>query len=281
MARTVDARELHQAFAASLRGRRSPDGGFAPGPAGTPEIEPTVLATLALDDGEGRSWLAARQQPDGGFDDPTGRPESPSTAALAALVLDDLPAARRALAHAVSRRSLPLPNAPDPSERSGWGWTEDARSLVEPTCRVLTAVKALTPRDEPTRAEALRLLTERRCAEGGWNFGNASVFDVDLRAYPQTTAVALIALQGEAAALVEPGLDYLRRAWRSEPGGLTTAQSIVAFRLHGLEDELEAVVEALGRIAERRSFLGRTVTLAWATLATGPDELLDPLRARR
>ncbi len=32
----------------------------------------------------------------------------------------------------------------------------------------------------------------------------------------------------------------------------------------------------LARIARRRSFLGRSVALAWAALATGPDELLEP-----
>ena len=42
-------------------------------------------------------------------------------------------------------------------------------------------------------------MRERQCADGGWNFGNASVYDVDLKSYPQTTAVALIALQGVSA----------------------------------------------------------------------------------
>ncbi len=106
------------------------------------------------------------------------------------------------------------------------------------------------------------------------------MFDVDLRAYAQTTAIALVALQDEDPALVEPGIGFLRGRWREERGGLTIAQTLVAFRLHGVDTELEPLLRALGEIRRRRSFLGRTLTLAWATLATGPDELLEPLRSR-
>ena len=56
-------------------------------------------------------------------------------------------------------------------------------------------MNALTPDDAATRREAVGLLTARQCADGGWNFGNASVYDVDLRGYAQTTAIGLIALQ--------------------------------------------------------------------------------------
>jgi hypothetical protein len=202
-------------------------------------------------------------------------------AALAALVLEDGRAARRALASAVRERGLPLPNAPDPNRRTAWGWTSDARSLTEPTARVLLAAKALTPRDAATRAEALRLLEARQCADGGWNFGNASVYDVDLRGYAQTTAIALLALQGEPAGLVGPGIAFLRRQWRHEPGALTAAQALVAFRLHRVEDERAALLDALAPTAAQGPFLGKPLVAAWATLATGPDALLEPLRPWR
>ena len=92
--------------------------------------------------------------------------------------------------------------APHPDRRTAWGWTADARSLTEPTARVLLAVNALTPDDAATRREAVGLLRARQCADGGWNFGNASVYDVDLRGYAQTTAMGLIALQqGHARAV--------------------------------------------------------------------------------
>ena len=68
--------------------------------------------------------------------------------------------------------------------------------------------------------------------------------------------------------------------WRLEPGGLTVAQALVAYRLHGRRDEVPALLAELGEISRRPSFLERPLAVAWATLATGPDALLDPLRSR-
>jgi hypothetical protein len=233
---------------------------------------------MALQDAETRRWLVARQREDGGFGERDGRSDCPTTAALAALVLEDRGRARSALRFAIERRGLPLPNARDPERRAAWGWTSDARSLVEPTARVLLAVKRLTPSDRATRGEALRLFEERQCESGGWNFGNASVYDVDLRAYAQTTAVALIALQGEDEVLTGPGVGFLRRSWRHEPGGLTAAQALIAFRLHAVSDEVAPATEHLADLAARPPFRERPLAVAWAALATGPDELLEPLR---
>ena len=210
----------------------------------------------------------------------TGAATVPRPRRSVALALDDRAAARRALAYAIARRGLPLPNAADPERRTAWGWTGDARSLVEPTARVLLAVNALTPDDAATRREALGLLTARQCSDGGWNFGNASVYDVDLRGYAQTTAMGLIALQNGHAAVVARAFDFLRGNWRLEPGGLTVAQALVAYRLHGRSDEMRALTAELGEISRRPSFLERPLAVAWATLATGPDALLDPLRSR-
>lgn len=258
---------------------RRPDGGFPTSVGGPSEIEPTTVAAMALRDGRAREWLASSQRADGGFDEPGGRPGGPSSAALAALALDPQQA-KRALAFAIERRGLPLPNARDPELRMGWGWTDDARSLVEPTSRVLLAVNALTPSDRSTREEAVGLLRHRQCDDGGWNYGNASVYDVDLRGYAQTTAIALIALQGERTRLVGPALDFLRRQWRREPGGLTVAQALVAFRLHGAHDDCLSVLNGLVGLSTRRSFLERPLAVAWAALATGPDQILEPLRSR-
>jgi hypothetical protein len=139
----------------------------------------------------------------------------------------------------------------------------------------------LTPSDRDTRREAVGLLAARQCADGGWNYGNASVYDVDLRGYAQTTAIALIALQGEREAVVGPGLRFLRVQWPREPGGLTAAQALVAFRLHRQANDAAKALVALEGIASRPSFRDRPLTVAWAALATGPEEVLDRLRPRR
>ena len=232
----VEAHPLHVALLRHLRRLGRPDGGYPTSVSGASEVEPTAVAAIALRDDQACEWLASHQRADGGFDEADRRTSGPSGAALAALVLRDAERARRALAFAIENRGLPLPNAPDPERREAWGWTADARSLVEPTSRVLLAVNALTPSDARTREEAMRLLEQRQCDDGGWNFGNASVYDVDLRGYAQTTAIALIALQGAAGALVRPAIAFLRRhgrwsraasrrrrpRWRSGSSGSTT-----------------------------------------------------------
>jgi hypothetical protein len=270
---------LHGELLRVLEARRRPDGGFAVGANGSSELEPTAIAALALGgDGRARAWLEARQRADGGFVEANGRSEGPTGAALAALVLDGSRAAR-AVDYAVGRRGLPPPDAPDQSRR-GWGWTADARSFVEPTCRVLIAAKRVRPREAGVVAEAVAVLAERQCTDGGWNHGIIVVLDDDLPGYVQTTALALVALEAERRPFVRDGLEFLRREWSTEPGGLTTSQVAVAFRLHGRTHDATRAVAALESISRRRSFLGRTVGLAWAALATGSDELLEPFRGR-
>ena len=41
-------------------------------------------------------------------------------------------------------------------------------------------------------------LMDVRCADGGWNYGSHAALQVDLVAFPETTALALIGLQGHA-----------------------------------------------------------------------------------
>ena len=79
-----------------------------------------------------------------------------------------------------------------------------------------------------------------------------------------------------------PGIGFLRESWRREPGGLTTAQAVVAFRLHGVEDEVAS------RRSQRsdRSPGGRrsaATRLPWRGRCSraGPDALLEPLEVAR
>ena len=275
----VKTASLHARLAARLRRLRGPDGGFPTSPGGESEVEPTVVASLALADATSRRWLGDHLRPDGGVALADGRVEGPTSSALAALVLSDS-TARRALAYAISHRGLPPPDVAEPDLRVAWGWTSDARSLVEPTARVLLAVNARDPGDGRTRREAVDLLRERQCTDGGWNYGNASHIDVDLRGYAQTTAIALVALQGVDEQFTRSAMAFLRRSWRDEPGGHTTAQALLAFRFHGIDDEIRPALRTLEAMADRPSFRQAPVTLAWAALATGPDELLEPLRSR-
>jgi hypothetical protein len=269
---------LHREHLRVLAARRRADGGFPSSAGGRSEVEPTVLAGLALGGDRGtRAWLSTRQRRDGGFGEASGRHDGPTTAALASLLLEG-DAASRALAFAVARRGLPLPGAGD--EREGWGWTADTRSFVEPTSRVLIAARLLTPSDASVIREAKRLLETWQCADDGWNHGVATVLGDSLTGYAQTTAVALIALHGAGdEGFVRRGLEFLRGRWHREAGRLTTAQAQIAFRLHGVEAEVGRTNAALERLRSR-AMHASTVALAWSALATGPDNLLTPLRGR-
>ena len=84
--------------------------------------------------------------------------------------------------------------------------------------------------------------------------------------------------QQARSSLTQPGIGFLRRSWRHEPGGLTAAQALVAFRLHRVRDEIAPAVDNLAEVAARASFRERPLAVAWAALATAPDRLLEPLR---
>ena len=130
----------------------------------------------------------------------------------------------------------------------------------------------------PTLAEFARDGAAAVVTASTGNHGVATVLGDDLTGYAQTTAVALIALRRAMhERFVRRGLAFLRDRWHREAGRLTTAQAQVAFRLHAVQDQTErttAVLERLHGRVERAS----TVGLAWSALATGPDELLEPLR---
>lgn len=267
-------------FEQDLAAARSRDGGYGLAAGGPSEVEPTAIAAIALEDTAARAWLARAQRPDGGFAARDGRPESPSVAALAALALGDGAARSRALDHVLATRAPTVGESgnEDGDGRNGWGWTDDSYSWVEPTSRVLLAIKLLRPTDTATREEAVRVLRERHCNDGGWNYGSTSVKGVDLQGYAQTTAVALMALQGERASLVTPGVRFLRSRWRAEPGGLTLAQTALALDLVGSPGG-DDVREALAQAYSRTRFLGNTLALAWAALATAPPDVRARLRS--
>jgi hypothetical protein len=168
------------------------------------------------------------------------------------------------------------PDSPhDPSLR-GWGWTPDTFGWVEPTAHAVLALQVLRPSAGAPLADGLAVLADRECDGGGWNYGNRVILGVDLPPYAQTTAVAVIALQGTQPELFAHGLSALDRLWRSERrGGLSLAMALAALRLAG-EPAAAEVERALDAELERTALLDDAVALAWAAIATGPG--LDAIR---
>jgi len=267
----VEPGELRAALRRRLLEARAPDGGFGARPGQASEPEPTALAAIALGDPAARDWLLGNQAPDGGFGLEIPGDVSDAATPLAAIAIFEGEARERALDHLLANRAQRVPDTPELPHRAdvaGWGWTPDTFGWVEPTARAVLALRLLRPGAEGAIADGVALLEDRECVGGGWNYGNRIVLGEELPPFAQTTAVALLGLQGLELPAVGRGLAVLRRLWRAERGGLTLAQALAAFRLAG-DPEAAAVERALARRFEETGFLADAVALAWAAIATG------------
>ena len=265
------ASDLHERIASRLRSLRTGDG-FGPAPGSAPEPEPTALAAMALDDDAGRRWLADHQSEDGSFGIRAGKVENDSATGLAALALLPGNAREKALDYLVTTPAMSLPFAPDapldPTTR-GWAWTDGTFGWVEPTARAVLTLRLLRPGATAPIADGVAVLEDRQCDDGGWNYGNPVVLGDHLPSYGQTTAVALLALQGDPRTATDRGIGALRTRSREERGGLTLATSLAAFRL--LDTSSAGAVESdLEDEIERSWLMDDVVALSWAAIATGP-----------
>lgn len=111
---------------------------------------------------------------------------------------------------------------------SGWPWQTGTSSWVEPTAHALMALGRVAGRREHTGLEdriavGRRMLLDRRCRDGGWNYGNRRVLGADLPSQPETTALALMALNGHAEIRWGEMLDRVARLWRATASPLARA----------------------------------------------------------
>jgi hypothetical protein len=249
---------------------RNVDGGFGPRAGEPSELEPTAIAALALDDADARAWLATEQREDGSFAVDVGPYVNDSATGLCALALgpgSEQDEALDYLEEARARRVESSTAIPIDPSAIGWGWTRGSASWVEPTARVLWALRVA--RSSSVRiGDAVALLRDRESTEGGWNYGNREVLGEVLPPFAQTTAVALIGLRGLDPELELRGLDALRGLWRVESGGgLSLATALAAFRIHGATSDVEMVRTSLRGLVHETGLLGDGIALAWAALA--------------
>lgn len=280
----------------------NPDGGWGYYRGTTSRVEPTSWAVLALAADFGNrtarglvphlSFLASRRGSSGLLVDDPGVPPNLAFNGLAALALT--PLARdvdsglldQVLAGILGIRGIRLPAAPDirqDNSLQGWPWIDGTFSWAEPTSWCLLALKRCARRNQRARQlerggpeplasridEAERLLIDRCCPTGGWNFGNANVMGQDLRPYVPTTALGLLAMQDRRDhPVVARSLDYLYAHRLSELSGLALALTLICLQVYGIpapdvEDHLLAQFERTG-------FLGNysVMALAWHSLTS-------------
>ncbi len=144
----------------------------------------------------------------------------------------------------------------------GWPWIPGTASWVEPTAHTLVALKKASALVEDDRlaqriAHGERDILGVRCRDGGWNYGNRSVYRVDLPSYPETTAVALLGLQGWNPTDLAGAIQAAERLASGPVSPLARAWLAIVLRVYGINlpeqpprepssDLLLVALEALG-----------------------------------
>ena len=197
----MNAPEAIVAARAYLADARNADGAW-PYALGQPSApEPTVLCAAA-DAGLAASWLLAADLGFGVLLLPAALSATPGTK-----VLRDT-----AVEHILNRRSK-APEDFDPKAEHdpnagvrldpmliGWGWVQNTFGWVEPTSYAIVSLKASAMANDPRVLEGLALLRDRKCKDGGWNYGNPVALGRDLDADVAPTAWASLALGHDPAA---------------------------------------------------------------------------------
>ena len=154
----------------------------------------------------------------------------------------------------------------------GWPWASGSFSWVEPTSYFLIGLKKLRPALDGTNVnDRIRqgelMIYDRVCEDGGWNYGNSKVYGEALWPYPDTTALALIALQDNPhTGANQKSLEMLEKSLNDTRSGLALSWSIICFQLYGRE--VGRWRQVLVERFEKTGFLGETKSLALAVLAS-------------
>jgi hypothetical protein len=249
-----------------LRSTQNSDGGWGFFPGKQSWLEPTAYALMALHSDSAsqpvfeRGWRLMRswQMPDGSWQPCAAVREPHWTTALAVTLhclrgVNDEPFQRGIawltatsgienglefrLAHWINPSTVEL----DPSFKA-WPWLPGCASWIEPTAHALVALKKAAalpgyavPQNSPVRdriAMGEKMILERRCSDGGWNYGNRRVLGEDLRSYPETTALALLGLSGNPALDLKTPLAVAKRQRTETRSPLARAWLDVALHSH-------------------------------------------------
>jgi len=259
-----------------LRRVQNPDGGWGYFPGKQSWLEPTVWAALALhgDPAADRAWtlLQTWQGSDGGWR-PSGDVQIASWATALAVTLgtsrgDNGEAARKGVAWLLdsagvesnfknrTEAKLKLFNPERNLDLKAWPWKPGTSAWVEPTAHTLVALKRFAKSKEIHQRIEMGedQLMDVQCSDGGWNYGSRAALGVDLPSYPETTALALLGLQGRTG--IGKSIELAIRLAKETASPMARAWLTVALRLHGVEppasvatvkaDVLITAIEALG-----------------------------------
>ncbi len=132
----------------------------------------------------------------------------------------------------------------------GWPWTTDTHSWVEPTALSLMALQASGYGQHKRAMEATDLLLNRQLPSGGWNYGNTTVFEKELRPMPEYTGVALQALAGRVGRpVVAKSIAYLKHQIKSLSTPFALGWAVTALKAWGESDGIyhQKIIQCLER----------------------------------
>ncbi|MEO8053309.1 MAG: hypothetical protein ABI833_23155 [Acidobacteriota bacterium] len=160
-----------------------------------------------------------------------------------------------------------------------WPWKPGNSGWVEPTVHAIVALKQASAkfssgelRGRVKMGEAQ--LMDVRSRDGGWNYGSPAAVGVDLPSYPETTALALVALQGRDD--LGKVFDLARRQIGETPSPMARAWLAIAMRLHGVkpveltgEPQADLMITAIEALAAAEGNYHFMKTANWTQVGRG------------
>lgn len=281
-----------------LLATQNADGGWGAGHGKQSNTEATALTVLALNSirdsvltkpvSDGVSWLKRQQREDGSWPLIDQVRAGSWVTAFAVLVLSTFESYRKEALQGAQWILTQKGRTATPEEArrlretqetildptlEGWTWIPGAVGWVEPTAYALITLKKIAPLFPEIQAmgrirQGELLIYDRMCKTGGWNYGNSVVLGRELTAYPDTTAVVLIALQDhQTNEANQRSLQVLREMLTHVQSGLALSWATLCFILYGRD-----VSQWRGFLAstyEKTGFLGEVKSVALALLASG------------
>ena len=122
---------------------------------------------------------------------------------------------------------------------AGWPWRPGNAAWVEPTAHTLISLKnAASHYDSENLSYRVslgeRMLIDRRCRDGGWNYGNRRIYRMDLPSYDETTAIALLGLRGCPGVDLQPSVNLALRQWHAARSPYAKAWLTICLRNYGV-----------------------------------------------
>jgi hypothetical protein len=165
----------------------------------------------------------------------------------------------------------PVPAIALDATLQGWSWTPGTFTWVEPTAWCMLALKRWPGEASATRRRldlGERVLRDRACREGGWNFGNSVIYGNALPAHVPPTAIGVLAMQDQRAdPIVTAAVGHLERHALTE--GSTTALALSALALLAVGRPAYAVVAALVARCAEADLTSNAAVLGMAACALG------------